>query len=96
MKGARIMIIKQTVKEFENLGFGMFIHFGLYSLLEQGEWTLFTHKLDPKRYESLAKDFAPKIGWARNIAACAKNAGKNISPSRPATTRAFRCMIPAD
>jgi len=69
------MIIKQTVKEFESLGFGMFLHFGLYSILDQGEWTLFTHKLDPKPYEALAKEFSPKIGWAREIAACAKAAG---------------------
>ena len=27
------MIIKQYIKEFEKLGFGMFVHFGLYSVL---------------------------------------------------------------
>ena len=26
------MIIEQRIKDFENLGFGMFVHFGLYSV----------------------------------------------------------------
>ncbi|MBE6729087.1 MAG: hypothetical protein E7568_02500 [Ruminococcaceae bacterium] len=33
------MIIKQYVKDFENLGFGMFVHFGFYSVIGRGEWT---------------------------------------------------------
>ena len=32
------MIVKQYIKDFEQLGFGMFIHFGLYSMMECGEW----------------------------------------------------------
>lgn len=27
------MIIEKRIKEFEKLGFGMFVHFGLYSIL---------------------------------------------------------------
>ena len=32
------MIVKQYIKDFEQLGFGMFVHFGLYSRLGKGEW----------------------------------------------------------
>ena len=32
------MIIERRIKEFENLGFGMFVHFGLYSVHGRGEW----------------------------------------------------------
>jgi hypothetical protein len=32
-----MMIIKEYIKEFEKLGFGMFVHFGAYSLIEKGE-----------------------------------------------------------
>ena len=32
------MIIEKRIKDFENLGFGMFVHFGIYSLLGKGEW----------------------------------------------------------
>lgn len=69
------MIIEQRVKDFENLGFGMFVHFGLYSLLGKGEWALDQLKIDPKEYETLAERFAPKIGWAKEMVAAAKGAG---------------------
>ena len=69
------MIIEQRVKDFENLGFGMFVHFGLYSLLGKGEWALDQLKLDPKEYEKLAERFAPKEGWAKEMVAVAKGAG---------------------
>ena len=32
------MIVKQYIKDFENLEFGMFVHFGLYSVIGRGEW----------------------------------------------------------
>lgn len=32
------MLIKDYIVNFERLGFGMFVHFGLYSMLGQGEW----------------------------------------------------------
>ncbi len=32
------MIVYQRVKDFEKLGFGLFVHFGLYSVLGHGEW----------------------------------------------------------
>ena len=31
------MIIEKRIKEFETFGFGVFVHFGLYSVLGQGE-----------------------------------------------------------
>ena len=53
------MIIKQYIKEFEKLGFGMFVHFGLYSVLGKGEWALHSLELDPKEYFALRKEFNP-------------------------------------
>ena len=32
------MILKQYIKDFEKLGLGMFVHYGLYSVLGKGEW----------------------------------------------------------
>lgn len=32
------MIVKQYIKDFEKLGFGMFVHFGIYSQQGKGEW----------------------------------------------------------
>ena len=34
------------IKQYEDLGLGLFIHWGLYSQLEVGEWTEYIHHLD--------------------------------------------------
>ena len=31
------MIVEQRVKDFERMGLGLFVHFGLYSVLGRGE-----------------------------------------------------------
>lgn len=69
------MIIQQRVKDFENLGFGMFVHFGLYSVRGKGEWSYHLHHLTPEEYEPLAKEFNPKADWAEKLVAAAKDAG---------------------
>lgn len=48
------MVVKQYVKNFENLGFGMFVHFGLYSMLGTGEWS--KHSLNVSDVEYEVKD----------------------------------------
>ncbi len=69
------MIIRQEVKDFENLGFGMFVHFGAYSLLAKGEWAKFALKIDHETYEPFAHNFNPKPDWAPQLVAAAKKAG---------------------
>lgn len=69
------MIIKQYIKDFEKLGFGMFVHFGLYSVLGKGEWALHSLNLDPEEYFALRKEFNPVADWAEQLAAAAKQAG---------------------
>ena len=54
---------KKYIADFEGLGLGMFIHWGLYSQLGVGEWTYFVHKRDMEEYKKLkdtftAEDFA--------------------------------------
>ncbi len=69
------MIVKQYIKDFEKLGFGMFVHFGLYSLLEKGEWVKNIHQISDADYEPLAEKFNPKPDWAKELVATAKKAG---------------------
>ena len=69
------MIVKQYIKDFEQLGFGMFIHFGLYSMMECGEWNKLSNNVSDAEYEAYAKVFNPKPDWAMEIAKMAKNAG---------------------
>ena len=63
----------EYIKDFEKLGFGMFVHFGLYSVLGTGEWSLGINK--PKGYFDLIKDFDVKKDWAKELVATAKSAG---------------------
>ncbi len=68
------MIVKQYIKDFENLGFGMFVHFGLYSLLGRGEWSRKLCPIDSSEYEALASSFAPDPNWAAELVKTAKAA----------------------
>jgi alpha-L-fucosidase len=68
------MIIEKRIKSFENLGFGMFVHFGLYSVHGKGEWA-YNINITPKDYEKLFYSFCPDKDWAKNLVLAAKGAG---------------------
>ncbi len=74
-EGVMELIVKEYIKNFERLGFGMFVHFGLYSLLETGEWSQFCHNIPEAEYQTLAKRFDPRPDWAQGLVRAAKNAG---------------------
>ena len=67
------MIVHQRVKDFETLGLGMFVHFGIYSQLGKGEWI--RNNMTKEDYEPIYKQFCPKPTWAKELAAAAKSAG---------------------
>lgn len=69
------MIIEQRILDFEKLGFGMFVHFGLYSVLGKGEWAKHILQIPDEEYEALAKQFNPDADWAEKLAATARQAG---------------------
>ena len=56
--------------------FGMFIHWGLYSLVGQHEWALEVEGIPILQYEFLAKHFQPKPNAAREWAKLARRAGQ--------------------
>jgi alpha-L-fucosidase len=55
--------------------FGMFIHFGLYSVLGRHEWAMEEEGIPVAEYQQLAKQFNPKPHAARAWAKLAKAAG---------------------
>lgn len=69
------MIVHQRIKDFETLGLGMFVHFGIYSTYEKGEWARMCLNIPKEEYESLCKTFNPKPTWAKELAQAAKGAG---------------------
>jgi alpha-L-fucosidase len=56
--------------------FGMFIHWGLYSVIGQHEWAKEVEGVPIPQYELLAKHFKPKPNAARDWAKLAKRAGQ--------------------
>lgn len=46
-------------EEFQDNKFGIFLHWGLYSMLAQGEWVMTNHNLNHLEYRKLASGFYP-------------------------------------
>ena len=46
-------------KEFSQARFGIFIHWGIYSMLGDGEWVMHNKNINHKEYEKLAGGFYP-------------------------------------
>lgn len=55
--------------------FGMFIHYGLFSIPGRHEWLQTQENIPVEEYEKLAAEFAPKPGCCREWAKLAKEAG---------------------
>jgi alpha-L-fucosidase len=55
--------------------FGMFIHYGAYSVLGRGEWVMNRERIAPAQYEPVTDQFAPKADCAREWARTARDAG---------------------
>jgi len=56
--------------------FGMFIHYGLYSIIGHQEWVMESEGIPIPVYERLAGKFMPKPGAAREWARLARHAGQ--------------------
>ena len=63
------------IRAFESLGFGMFIHWGLYSQLGRGEWVRHFEQIPQETYEKLQKTFTAARFDADAIAGLARDAG---------------------
>ena len=66
---------ERRMKWFREAKFGMFIHWGLYSILGHGEWAMVIEDIPLGEYELLARQFNPKPHAAREWARLAREAG---------------------
>jgi len=55
--------------------FGMFIHWGIYSIIGRHEWAMVCENIPIREYEPLAQRFRPRCDFARHWARSAKQAG---------------------
>ena len=70
-----IPVPEKRIADFENMGFGMFIHFGMYSQLGRGEWIMNIADMPVEEYSKLKDTFTAKDFDGRKIAKIAKAAG---------------------
>ena len=67
---------ERRMKWWHEARFGMFIHWGLYSVLGRHEWVMENEGIPVAEYEQIAKRFKPKANAARDWARLAKQAGQ--------------------
>ena len=65
----------KRMKWWRNARFGMFVHYGLHSVVGRHEWLQALEHVPVKEYEKLAKQFKPKPDAPREWAKLAKKAG---------------------
>jgi len=67
---------ERRMKWWHEARFGMFIHWGLYSVLGRHEWAMENEGIPVAEYEQLARRFKPKANAARDWARLARQAGQ--------------------
>jgi alpha-L-fucosidase len=72
---ATIADSEARMKWWHQARFGMFVHWGLYSVLGRHEWVMENEGIPVSEYEPLARRFNPKPNAARDWARLAKQAG---------------------
>ncbi len=66
-------VAKPYIQNFEQMAFGMFVHLGLFSQLNVGEWTYSVHKRNMADYAILKESF--QVKGLKEIISTAKAAG---------------------
>jgi alpha-L-fucosidase len=62
-------------EDFQDRKFGLFIHWGIYSILGDGEWVMFQQKIPYEKYKRIANAFYPHDFNAAEWVQTAKAAG---------------------
>ncbi len=67
--------LEKRAQWFHEAKFGMFVHWGIYSVLGRGEQIMVRDLMPLAQYEPLAQQFHPADDWARQLAMTARDAG---------------------
>lgn len=71
----QVPVLSERIKKFESMGFGLFVHWGLYSQLGKGEWFYTTKTLTMPEYQTLQESFTAERFDAEKLVLLAKTAG---------------------
>ena len=63
------------IEAFEKLGYGMFVHWGIYSQMGKGEWAMHFYQIPIPEYEKLVATFTACDFNAEDLARTARDAG---------------------
>ena len=66
---------KKYIADFQQMGFGMFVHWGLYSQLGRGEWVKHIENIPMSEYKKLKDTFTAEDFDAEELVLTAKTAG---------------------
>lgn len=69
------LTIRETTQQFQQDRFGIFIHWGIYSVLADGEWVMNDKKIPISDYEKVARFFNPADFNAAEWVSLARAAG---------------------
>ena len=67
--------MSNTLENWKDIKFGMFIHWGLYAILGRGEWVMYNEAIDKDEYRKLMNQFTAEKFDAEKWAQTAKAAG---------------------
>jgi len=70
-----LLLTQKDMQWWRDAKFGMFIHFGLYSILGQGEWAMFNNRMDTAEYGKLKDSFSVTKFSGKTWVDVAKEAG---------------------
>ena len=81
--------MRPTIEWFLEARVGMFVHWGLYSVLGRGEQIMWRDLMPLKEYEGYAADFRPAPAWAKKLAEKAADNGMWTCRGRTANITLF-------
>lgn len=70
-----LLLSQKDMQWWRGAKFGLFIHFGLYSVLGQGEWAMFNNRMDTSEYGKLKDSFTVSKFSGEHWVDVAKQAG---------------------
>jgi len=70
-----LLLSQKDMQWWKDAKFGLFIHFGLYSVLGKGEWAMFDRRMDTSEYGKLRDSFTVSKFSGKNWVDVARQAG---------------------